>query len=463
MKKNWSLVIIGAGPAGMSAAIEARKHGLDVLVLDRQSAPGGLIFHSAGKAAQNKLSALGADYARGQKLVQEFLACQAEFLSEVKVWHILPGQVFFSHKGQSHCIHCKEIIIATGGMERPVPLPGWTLPGVMGAGAADVLLKSASLMPDGSVILCGNGPLILQTVVHLKHFNIPIAGVVLTGDIKNTLYAMPKFFGALARPLYMLKGLGMGLKMLLGAPCYFAAKEPVISKTPEGFTLSFQSTGKKRIIKGQTVLLHEGVVSESRITRLARLPHIWNAEQRYWHAHANIWGETGVSGIRCAGDVAGVKGADAAMILGKLAALDTCQACGLIQADKKDMLAKPAISKLKRFQAVQPFMDRVFAPKPEHLLPADKSIVCRCEELTAEELRKHILEGSYSPDGLKAQARPGMGTCQGRMCAAPVAEMIAAAHNISLDKLDHYHAQPPLTPLNFGELAQMQIQQQGGQ
>lgn len=455
MQTQWDVVIIGAGPAGMCAALEATTHGCSTLVLDRQSEAGGQIFRSAGDATHAKRTALGAEYNRGHDLVREFSQCTATFLGQAQVWHVTPGHVYFSHQDQSHCVQAKEVLIATGGMERPVPLPGWTLPGVMGAGAADVLLKSASLLPEGPVILCGNGPLILQTAVHLKHFNIPVAGVILTGHMGNVARAIPRVFGACMRPLYMLHGMGMGMRMVLGGRCYPQARSVAISPSSKGFTVDFRSMGKRRSLEGSHVLLHEGVISESRITRLARLKHAWNAEQRYWHVAADHWGTTSVPGIRCAGDVAGVRGADAAMALGRLAALDICRALGRFSEQKRDELCRPHSFTVRRCQAMQPFMDAVFAPVPENLLPADDAVVCRCEELTAGELSKAIREGNYSPDGLKAQARSGMGTCQGRMCSATVAEMIAHAHSIPLDNLEPYHAQPPLTPLAFGELANL--------
>ena len=309
MRTQWDIVIIGAGPAGMSAALQATRHGLSVLVLDRQAEPGGQIFRSAGSASADKRKQIGADYARGEALVREFRQSPATFLGGANVWHLAPGRAYVSHQGTSHVMQARQLLIATGAMERPVPLPGWTLPGVLGAGAADVLLKSASMLPEGPVVLCGNGPLILQTVVHLKHFGIPIAGVALTGSPAS--------------------------------------------------------------------------------------------------------------------------------------------------------LFKAALLRLYRCDAMQPFMETFFAPSPSALLPADDAVVCRCEELTAGELRRTIEAGCYSPDGLKSQARPGMGTCQGRMCSAAVAEMIAHAHGLPIETLPPYHAQPPLFPLPLEELASMSIPPEG--
>lgn len=458
MHAYHDLVIIGAGPAGMSAAIEARKHGLDVLVLDRQPEPGGQIYKSLGSAPANRRAFLGKDYTEGLELVRQFAACGAEFVPQANVWAIAPNKICVSHEGKSHMLTPRHILMATGGMERPVPVPGWTEPGVLGAGAADVLLKSEGLVPEGPVILCGNGPLLLQSAVHLAELKVPMAGIVFTGRMTAPLAALPHMPGALLRPAYLTHGMLMGMKTLFsGAKSYFQASNLRIAKEGKTFTVTFTSLGKSRSLQGTTVLLHEGVVSENRITRLARCRHTWNAQQRYWHVDADDWGVTSRDGLFVAGDCAGIYGVAAAQAKGKLAALHIACLSGVLTIAQRNHAASSARRTLFRCKSLQPFMDHVFAPVPENLQPADEAIVCRCEELTAAELRQTIQAGVFSQDGLKAQARPGMGMCQGRMCSLPVAEMIAQLHGIPLERLDPYHAQAPLAPLSFKELAEMDV------
>lgn len=455
--KNWDLIIIGAGPTGMSAAIEASAQGLEVLMLDRQPEPGGQIYRNAGSSAPEKVKALGADYTRGRRLIDEFKKISVNLITEAEVWHLSAGQVCYTSQGRSHCALGKEILVATGGMERPVPVSGWTLPGVMSAGGADILIKSASLAPVGPVIICGNGPLILQTAEHLRHFGVPIKGIVLTSGFSNMFRAAPFMPGLLGRPLYAAHGVNLWMGMLLKSRCYFGSRDISIEKNGGAFSVSFNFFAGKRTLEGATVLLHEGVISESRITRLARLEHVWDAKQRYWHVKTDDWGNTSAAGIRSTGDVAGVQGSEAASARGTLAALDICMKAGRISQEERDARAGKYHFILKRCRAVQSCMDRVFAPNPNMLQPPDDAIVCRCEELTGKTLKDAILQGNYSPNGLKSQARTGMGSCQGRMCGAAVAEMISQAWNIPLDNLEQYVAQPPLVPLSFGELANMEM------
>ena len=113
MRTQWDIVIIGAGPAGMSAALQATRHGLSVLVLDRQAEPGGQIFRSAGSASADKRKEIGADYARGEALVREFRQSPATFLGGANVWHLAPGRAYVSHQGTSHVMQARQILIAT--------------------------------------------------------------------------------------------------------------------------------------------------------------------------------------------------------------------------------------------------------------------------------------------------------------------------------------------------------------
>jgi NADPH-dependent 2,4-dienoyl-CoA reductase/sulfur reductase-like enzyme len=152
------LTIIGAGPAGLGAAIAARKAGLRVTVIDDQYEPGGQIWRSAGSTSLHHATALGAEYLFGRDRIAEFRASGAEYLPEHTLWQI-------EYEDDRPVLHCAGpdgsrvlrpdyALLATGAVERPVPVPGWTLPGVMTAGGLQILLKSAQLCPTTSLAAC---------------------------------------------------------------------------------------------------------------------------------------------------------------------------------------------------------------------------------------------------------------------------------------------------------------------
>jgi thioredoxin reductase len=173
MENFRDIIIIGAGPAGLSAAVTASEYGLDVLVLDEQLSLGGQLYRNIERASKDKTKILGPDYGQGLFLAEKFRKSKADYMGNAIVWRIDPnGNICFSTKGTSFEINAKNIIIATGAMERPVPFPGWTLPGVMGAGAVDANFKSSSIIPNGPVVLAGSGPLLLSTAGHLASLGI---------------------------------------------------------------------------------------------------------------------------------------------------------------------------------------------------------------------------------------------------------------------------------------------------
>lgn len=459
---SWDLIIIGAGPAGMAAAVAASQQNLRVVVVERKAQPGGQIFCNIGNMHEAGLKAIGPDYARGKELVTRFTGAPIELIAEAQVWHLTSGRVYISCKGRSSVLLGKKILIATGGMERPTPVPGWTLPHVMGAGAVDILLKSSGSLPEGPVIICGCGPLILQAAEHCNRLHIPVSGIVLTSRFGDALKASARTLHALARPVYTAKGGQMGLRMLARNKVYIGARHLRISQSGGGLALSFSSAfGKPQQLDGACVLLHGGVVTEPRITNLARCRHAWNTRQQYWHVETDVWGNTSVDDISAAGDCATVLGADASMARGELAALDIARQLKRLGLDERDRLAKNPLGVLRRCKAAQPFMDALFPHTMSCADTPDETVICRCEGLSAGELRKVIRDGCYSPDSVKAQSRSGMGTCQGRMCSSSVAELIAKEHEIPLEQLPPYHAQFPLTPLSLAELTDMTIPSAG--
>ncbi len=461
MHMQWDVIVVGAGPAGMSAAMQCAQQGLQVLVLDRQKEAGGQIWKNAGSAGAKKVRFLGSEYAQGAKIVQTFMQAKVTFMSGAHVWHVAGKSLCVSIEGKSYYLTAKAILLATGAMERPAPIQGWELPEVMGAGACDILLKSAGITPASPVVICGNGPLILQTLAHLCHLNVPVSGLILTGKFqKNAWSAFLNAHKILGRPLYFMHGMGFSLQAVLKKiPTYLNAQDINVQNSGEenGIVVDFTAQGKARKLHAQTLLVHEGIISETRITQLAKCRHVWNTKNLYWHADVDMWGHSNVSGLFVAGDIAGVRGAEAALATGNLAGLGICADLGKITQSERDAKAKTYERTLMRCQWMQDFTDALFTPNPARLLPHDESIVCRCEEIKAKELKDIILSGCYSPDAVKSQSRSGMGMCQGRMCASSVANLIANVHGIPLEKLNPYTARPPLFPMEIGELAEMSM------
>ena len=134
MSETVDLAVIGAGPAGLAAATVAADHGLSVILLDEQPAPGGQIYRNIENFDKAALEEnLGEDYTKGRAIAEAFRASNADYRPGATVWRVdADGSIAWTDGTTARILKAGRIIAATGALERPVPIPGWTLPGVMG-------------------------------------------------------------------------------------------------------------------------------------------------------------------------------------------------------------------------------------------------------------------------------------------------------------------------------------------
>ena len=460
MKTRYDLIIIGAGPAGMAAAAEAKKSGLSVVVLGDQWSPGGQVYRAIERTRPEKLKVLGPDYQNGQHLAHRFREANVEYLPGASVWQVEPDLIVsFLFENNARQIKGKRILIAAGARERPVPIPGWTLPGVMAATAADVLLKSHGIVPSGRIVLAGSFPLLFLTAARLIDFGVKIEAVLDTTPFANYVSALPALPKALHAHEYLVKGLRMKQQIRRSrTPIYRNVKNLEAHGTDAVKRVRFSTNGKTRELKVDTLLLHNGVVPDTQITQQLECEHIWYGMQRYWQPLVDNWGNTSQMGVAVAGDAAGIAGAKAAETSGHLAALEAANSLNVISRQERDSIAVPFAKVLLREKAVRPFLDRLFRPDPDLLVPKnDQTIVCRCEEVTAGQLREALALGALGPNQLKSQTRCGMGPCQARMCGLTVAEIIAEYRNEDVDKVGYPRIRPPIKPITVEQLSELEL------
>lgn len=159
MMKRYDMIIVGAGPAGLSAAIEAAKHGMHVVVYDENAKPGGQLFKQIHKffgSKEHKAKIRG--FRIGEELLAEAASLGVEVVLNAIVIGIFPEKEV-TVKVEDRVIHVKgdTILIATGASENMVTFPGWTLPGVIGAGAAQTMMNLHGTLPGKRVLMLGSG------------------------------------------------------------------------------------------------------------------------------------------------------------------------------------------------------------------------------------------------------------------------------------------------------------------
>jgi thioredoxin reductase/bacterioferritin-associated ferredoxin len=447
---DYDLIIVGAGPAGMSAAIEARTHGLSVAVFDENATPGGRIW----QALENR-GAKDADEAGALDTIRAFRACGAEPHWHAAVWAIeSDGTVFWSENAAARSAHAQYVLLATGTTERPMPIHDWTLPGVMTVGAAQIALKTAGLVPAGATWIAGQGPLLLLYTVQALRAGGRIAGVLDLSDGMAPLRALRHLPRALNAAGELTKGLAWRREISRAGVPWVSATNLRAIGNDRLQRIEFRASGRDRNEAASLLLLHDGIIPSVQMTRALGCAHAWDAAQRCWKPVTDAWGVTSVPHIVVAGDGAGVAGAAAASNSGRLAALGIARMLGCITMTKRDAIAAPLRAQYARHLAVRPFIDALHAPRPLQL--EDTTIVCRCEEVTAAQIREAARLGCLGCNQLKAFTRCGMGPCQGRMCGTAAAEVLAAARGVPVQQIEPYRTRFPAKPVTMGELAAMQ-------
>ncbi|MFB0872618.1 MULTISPECIES: FAD-dependent oxidoreductase [unclassified Sphingobium] len=447
-----TVMVIGAGPAGMSAALELQERGLAVIVLDDQPAPGGRIF-----AAIEKRELHGREDKSGAELVARFRAVGGEYLSATEVWQIDSGtRVFLTHEGRARMIEPNFVLLATGAQERPMPFSGWQLPGVMTVGAAQILLKTAAQVPDRPVWLAGTGPLLLLYARQLVAAGGAVAGILDTAPRHRRVAALPLIPRALP---YGWRDLARGIGWLaamsrLRVIRNVGSLEALGTDRIEGIRFRTRD-GTEREVDTDLLFVHDGVVPAVHTTMAAGCAHRWNSMQQSFEPLLDDFGGSSIPNIFVAGDGATIAGARAATISGRLAAIGIARAAGTMSHMAAETAAIPLRRELAAASGFRRLIDTLYPPS--ELALSDDTMVCRCEEVSAGKIREALHARPHlGPDGVKIATRAGMGPCQGRQCGLSLARLVQEAHGGSRSDIGFLRVRAPLKPLTLGELASLE-------
>lgn len=449
------VAIVGAGPAGLAAAVRAARAGLSVVVLDEQEAVGGQIYRAIERSDTRRREILGPDYTAGAPLAAAFARSGARYIPNASVWQVTRERsVHYLKDGKVGSFMAQRVVLATGALERPFPIPGWTLPGVMSAGAAQILLKSAGEVPAEPPILVGCGPLLYLLGWQYVRAGVPIRALVDTTRHEDRWRAKRHMISALRAWPYLSKGLQL-MRTLRDAkvPMFEAADDLRVEGDTQARALSFSVRGVTHRIEANVILLHQGVVPNTQFTMALRAGHRWDDAQLCFTPKTDQWGELDVPGIFVAGDGAGIGGAQAAEAQGEVTAFAIAAQLGAIDKTVRDQSAAEPLRRLQGVMRIRPFLDSLYRPREINRIPNDDVTICRCEEVTAGEVRHFVELGCLGPNQAKSFGRCGMGPCQGRLCGLTVTEVIAQARQVSPETVGYYRIRPPIKPLTLGELA----------
>jgi len=453
IKDQYDVVVVGAGPAGMAAASLCARHGLDVAVFDEQASPGGQIYRAITETPLTDRRILGADYWNGEALAKGLSTSPAQYVPNATVWSLTPElEVGVSVGGGSKLVQAKRVILATGALERPFPIPGWTLPGVMTAGAAQTLFKTSALVASGRTVLAGTGPLLWLLAWQYLNAGVKIDAILDTTPRENRARARPHLPGFLFSPYFR-----KGVKLLAALRGKVRVMRDVVALRAEGTDRVERialrtASGMEATLPVDTLLLHQGVVPNVNLAMAAGVEHRWDDVQLCWSPLLDREGGTSIPGVAIAGDGAGIGGGQAAAWRGVVIGMAALRA---LRPGTDDRAEKLAYAALRGFMRGRGFIDRLYRPARSFRIPRGDTIVCRCEEVTAQQVVDTVKLGCPGPNQMKSFLRCGMGPCQGRLCGLTVTELMAEARGVSAQEIGYYRLRPPVKPITVAELASL--------
>lgn len=458
------IAIVGAGPAGLSAALCAADAGAAVTIVDEYVKPGGQYFRQPqARFGRINEAMLGKSFKTGKALIDRVARHdRIRVMTGALVWGGFDGGILeVERDDRCERVASRRTIVATGAYERPIPFPGWTLPGVTTAGAAQTLLKAQFILAGRRIVMSGSGP-----------FQLPVATQLLKAGarIVEILEAVSAadFFGPFPQPW-------RHVDKITEAAAYFATvlahrvplryRQAVVEARGDGAVeeaviAPLDAAGRPllqetRTVAVDSILINSGFVPSLQIPRLLGCETTWDAAGACWVVACDADQRSSMPLVFVAGEATGVAGHRVALAEGEIAGLNAAADLGyLTPARLNDRLRQPLRDRA-RHQSFADHIKRTFAPRAGlyDAITGD-TIVCRCEEATAAAITGVAAEWNGSLRAIKQCTRAGMGQCQGRICEATVARLAARASGRSIEAVGRDTSRPHVKPVSLRALAE---------
>jgi NADPH-dependent 2,4-dienoyl-CoA reductase/sulfur reductase-like enzyme len=442
-------VIVGAGPAGVRAAQTLVTHGLRPIVIDEAARAGGQIYRRPPPHFTRSARTLyGTEASRAVAVHATFdqLRERIDHRPDSLVWNAQGNALDVMHAPTrtSTTVPYRQLIVATGATDRVLPVPGWTLPGVYTLGGAQVALKAQGCTIGERVVFMGTGPLLYLVAYQYAKAGAKVAAVLDTATLPDQIAALPAM---LTQPAVFARGVFyVGWLRAHGVTLHGGIRPLRIEGEERVRAVYFEKDDKPHALDCDAVGFGYALRSETQLADLLGCRFAFAPLQRAHMPERDAAGRASVAGVYLAGDGAGIMGADAAEWAGERAALALLQDRGVAIDAGRAALLERRLSKLKVFREG---LERAF-PFPVNWArhAPDDLVVCRCENVTAGELRQCVAhDGADEMNRLKSLTRVGMGRCQGRMCGAAAAEILAEATQRPVQLVGRLRGQAPIKPL----------------
>ena len=451
IRKTSDVTIVGSGFSGLVAAHILAKRGLRVLLVDENVRMGGQLLRSLPRSGDS--SGTGGLRRYGFRLIDLVKKESIEILNRTKVLDVDEQKVLLLEREEKEILSVESdvVLLATGARERFMPFKGWTLPGVISTGAAQILMKGSGVLPAREMLLSGAGPFLLAVAAEYLRNHGKLLSVLDRGGVADKLlllahglWDLPKVVeGALHLAVIFMARVPLHHRTTVVEARGCGELDTVVAAkvSGEGGILE----GTERTYRTGCLAVGWGFTPNIELPQLAGCALEWDGSMGGWVVKVGEDLETSVHGVFAAGEITGIAGAIKSIHEGEIAAYGILKKLGReVDSNRLDRLKRKRSRDLRfglHFNRLSRLPDRAFLSIP------DDVIICRCEDVTMGHIRKAVNEGYDTPATIKRALRIGMGNCQGRTCAPLLYDILSALTERVSKDIPLLSARTPVKPV----------------
>ena len=447
MKAQYHVIIVGSGIAGLSAAKMLMGQGLDILVIDESAHAGGQLLRKArlkpscfSKLEPDRMKLKGFDLIRTMnKTPGVDWLFQAQVLGIFKDRRLLVHIENINAPGEKDSekileVRAENLILATGARERYLPFKGWTLPGIMSLGSAQILMKSYGVLPSRNTLIAGTSPLMMVLASEILGNKGKVTALLDENSMTKKLAFLPLIKNHWPK---LIEGAVYTSRMVMNRVPMLQRYRVIEARGRNEFESAtmIKITPKGEVISNTEVEFSAGALTIGYgFVPNIELPVQAGCDLEY-RENKGGWVvkvgddtlESSLRSIYAVGEVTGIAGAKKSFIQGKLAAISILKKMGKINAENQKKDVQTLIFLGHQQAEYASFLNRLCqVPKSAYAAIPDETMICRCEEITMGTIKKNIQKGFDTIGSLKKATRCGMGRCQSRICGPVIFDIITA-------------------------------------